>query len=84
MPVQRTALLSELAQGVGAAFGLLVSGLLLAAYVALVAGALVSVLASGLGGGMKFVWAVFIFCAPILGPLCWFLIGRKHVSAQVS
>lgn len=39
--------------------------------------ALVSVLRSRLSGGMKLVWVVFAFCAPFLGSLLWFLIGRR-------
>ncbi|MEO6088183.1 MAG: PLD nuclease N-terminal domain-containing protein [Umezawaea sp.] len=39
--------------------------------------ALVSVLRSPLPGGMKLVWVVFAFCAPFLGGLLWFLIGRR-------
>lgn len=37
-----------------------------------------SILGSDQGGGMKLVWIVFAFCAPFLGPLLWFLIGRKQ------
>ncbi|HEY2059948.1 MAG TPA: PLDc N-terminal domain-containing protein [Amycolatopsis sp.] len=29
---------------------------------------------------MKLVWVVFAFCAPFLGPLLWFLVGRKQSS----
>ncbi|MEV6901173.1 PLD nuclease N-terminal domain-containing protein [Amycolatopsis sp. NPDC051372] len=43
--------------------------------------ALVSVLGSPLGGGMKLVWVVFAFCAPFLGPLLWFLVGRRSAEA---
>ncbi|MFE3174186.1 PLD nuclease N-terminal domain-containing protein [Amycolatopsis sp. NPDC059090] len=45
-------------------------------------GALVSVLGSPLGGGMKFVWVIFAFCAPFIGPVLWFLVGKK--SAETS
>ncbi|MGW4484956.1 PLD nuclease N-terminal domain-containing protein [Amycolatopsis sp. NPDC004368] len=44
-------------------------------------GALISVLGSPLGGGMKLVWIVFAFCAPFLGPLLWFLVGRRSAEA---
>ncbi|MDT8911897.1 PLDc N-terminal domain-containing protein [Amycolatopsis sp. PS_44_ISF1] len=40
--------------------------------------ALVGILGSELTGGMKLVWTVFAFCAPFLGPLLWFLVGRKQ------
>ncbi|MEU4670277.1 PLD nuclease N-terminal domain-containing protein [Amycolatopsis sp. NPDC023774] len=43
--------------------------------------ALVSVLGSPLRGGMKLVWVVFAFCAPFLGPLLWFLVGRRSAEA---
>ncbi|WP_328603647.1 PLDc N-terminal domain-containing protein [Amycolatopsis sp. NBC_00345] len=43
--------------------------------------ALVGIVGSGLTGGMKLVWVVFAFCAPFLGPLLWFLVGRKQSTA---
>ncbi|HWD01563.1 MAG TPA: PLD nuclease N-terminal domain-containing protein [Amycolatopsis sp.] len=43
--------------------------------------ALVSVLGSPLTGGMKVVWVVFAFCAPLLGPLLWFFVGRRSAEA---
>ncbi|WP_116199265.1 PLDc N-terminal domain-containing protein [Amycolatopsis circi] len=45
-------------------------------------GALVSVLGSPLGLGMKFVWVIFAFCAPFLGPMLWFLVGKKSAEAS--
>lgn len=45
-------------------------------------GALVSVLGSPLGAGMKFVWVVFAFCAPFLGPMLWFLVGKRSAEAS--
>jgi phospholipase D-like protein len=45
--------------------------------------ALVSVLRSPLPVGLKLVWVVFAFCAPFLGSLLWFLIGRRS-GAQVT
>ncbi|HEX6345644.1 PLD nuclease N-terminal domain-containing protein [Umezawaea sp.] len=50
--------------------------------VVLFLGALVSVLRSGLTLGMKAVWVVFAFCAPFLGPVLWFLIGREDLDAR--
>lgn len=44
-------------------------------------GALVSVLRSSLTGGMKLVWVIFAFCAPFLGPMLWFLIGRRSAES---
>jgi phospholipase D-like protein len=40
--------------------------------------ALVSILANPQSGGMKIVWIVFAFCAPFLGPLLWFVVGRRQ------
>ncbi|HVV24424.1 MAG TPA: PLD nuclease N-terminal domain-containing protein [Pseudonocardiaceae bacterium] len=51
---------------------------LLVAHVVLFLAALVSVLGSPQPGGMKLVWCVFVFVAPFLGPLAWFVIGRSH------
>ncbi|MGV9295276.1 PLDc N-terminal domain-containing protein [Amycolatopsis sp. NPDC003676] len=45
-------------------------------------GALVSVLGSPLGFVMKFVWVVFAFCAPFLGPVLWFLVGKKSAALR--
>lgn len=42
--------------------------------------ALVSILGSRQSGGMKVVWLVFAFCAPFLGPLLWFVIGRGQAE----
>lgn len=42
--------------------------------------ALISILGSPQSGGMKFVWLIFAFCAPFLGPLLWFVIGRRHAE----
>ena len=57
-------------------------GLVALALVVLFIGALVSVLRSGMTGGMKVVWVVFAFCAPFLGPVLWFLVGKKDVDAR--
>ena len=45
-------------------------------------GALVSVLRSGLTGGMKVVWVLFAFWAPFLGPLVWFLLGKRDAERR--
>ncbi|HEY2059886.1 MAG TPA: PLD nuclease N-terminal domain-containing protein [Amycolatopsis sp.] len=59
--------------------GIVLAAVLLLPVVFFIA-ALVSILGSGLTGGMKLVWVVFAFCAPFLGPLLWFLVGRKQNS----
>ena len=50
----------------------------LVAYVLLVLGALLSILGSPQTFGMKLVWIVFVFIAPFIGSLAWFLIGRGN------
>lgn len=64
--------------------GLIGSGILVGAALLLVIGqvvlfiaALVSVLRSPLTGAMKLVWVVVAFIAPFLGPVLWFVIGRR-------
>jgi hypothetical protein len=54
--------------------------IVLLAYVALVVGALISVVASGISGGMKVVWIVFVVIAPLIGSLAWFVVGRRESS----
>jgi hypothetical protein len=51
--------------------------LLALAFLVFFIAALVSILKSPQSGGMKLVWVVFAFCAPFLGSLLWFAIGRK-------
>jgi|tagenome__1003787_1003787.scaffolds.fasta_scaffold10364781_1 hypothetical protein len=48
------------------------------AYVIFFLAALVSILGSRQSGGMKLVWIIFAFCAPFVGPVLWFLVGRKQ------
>ena len=57
-------------------------GLVALALVVLFIGALVSVLRSGMTGGMKVVWVVFAFWAPFLGPLVWFLLGKRDAERR--
>lgn len=47
-------------------------------------GALVSILRSRLGGGMKFLWVVLVLAAPLLGSLAWFAIGRRDAERRTS
>lgn len=51
-------------------------------YGALFVGALISITASGLSGGMKLVWIVFALVAPFLGSLLWFAFGRRDASRR--
>lgn len=53
----------------------------LLAYAAFIVAAFFGSLTSRLDAGMKVVWALFIVCAPFLGALCWFLIGRRNAAA---
>jgi hypothetical protein len=61
--------------------GLLIA--VLVAYVLFFLGALASILGSRQSGGMKLVWIVFAFCAPFLGPLLWFLVGRPGSGRDI-
>ncbi|MDQ7808923.1 PLDc N-terminal domain-containing protein [Amycolatopsis sp. A133] len=63
--------------------GIGVAGAAVLAFVVLFLSALVSVLRSPLTGGMKIVWVLFAFCAPFLGSLLWFLVGRRDAAAAV-
>ncbi|GLU50103.1 PLD nuclease N-terminal domain-containing protein [Nocardiopsis ansamitocini] len=51
-----------------------------AAVIILIIAALISILGSQVSGGMKVVWIIFIICAPLIGALLWFFIGRQQVS----
>jgi hypothetical protein len=53
------------------------------AYALFVLAAVVSVLRSPLSGGMKLVWFVFVWVAPFVGSLLWFLIGRGNATRYV-
>lgn len=67
---------TEQGLSISLAIGLIGAGLLLAVFFI---AALVSVLRAPLltGAGM-FLWILVIFAFPFLGPLGWFILGRKH------
>jgi Phospholipase_D-nuclease N-terminal len=69
---------SEQAWGITA---FVVVGLVGLAYLVFFIGALISILGSRQTGGMKLVWIILAFCAPFLGPLLWFAVGRRNVPA---
>ncbi|GAA4616091.1 PLD nuclease N-terminal domain-containing protein [Saccharopolyspora hordei] len=50
----------------------------LVAYLALLIGAVISILGSPQTFGMKVVWIVFVCVAPFLGSALWFLVGRAN------
>uniref|UniRef100_UPI0031E1DB23 PLD nuclease N-terminal domain-containing protein n=1 Tax=Streptomyces hawaiiensis TaxID=67305 RepID=UPI0031E1DB23 len=52
------------------------------AYLVLFISTLVSILRSPLTVGMKLIWMIFAFIAPLLGSLCWFVIGRKDARRR--
>jgi hypothetical protein len=68
---------SQRAWGIGA---VVVVGLLVVAYLVFFIATLISILGSAQSGGTKLVWIIFAFCAPFLGPLLWFLIGRRQAA----
>ncbi|MDI2029885.1 PLD nuclease N-terminal domain-containing protein [Saccharopolyspora sp. TS4A08] len=63
-------------------FGLV--GLLLIGWLALFICAVVSIIGSPLSFGMTLVWLVIAFCAPFLGVLAWFLIGRGDAYRRAA
>ncbi|MDA2805300.1 PLD nuclease N-terminal domain-containing protein [Nocardiopsis suaedae] len=73
-----TALFADQVGG-AALLALVTVGLL--AYVAFIVAAFFGSLTSRLDAGMKVVWALFIICAPFLGALCWFIVGRRSAAA---
>lgn len=75
------ALQSAIAAGSSGVDSILLSGLAvlpLLAWLLLVVAALISILASPQTFGMKIVWAVFVFIAPFIGSVLWFLVGRGN------
>jgi len=82
MLAQHAALLTEVGQGFASLALLGVAGLALAAYVIFIVAAFISALLSTYSIGMKLVWTVFICCAPFLGALCWFFIGRGNAPVR--
>ncbi len=62
---------------------LALTGAVLLAFVVLFLAALISIVGSRLTGGMKLVWVIFAFCAPFLGSLLWFAVGRRDAYEPV-
>jgi hypothetical protein len=76
-----------LAEQSNATGGVLVSILVAAVvlgYLAFIVTAFFGALFSSLSGGMKLVWAVFIWCAPFIGALCWYFIGKKNAPVRAT
>lgn len=61
----------------GIGMGVLIAAFLIALAWFVIA-AVIGVLRSSLGGGMKLVWIVLVFLAPFLGSLLWYVIGRPQ------
>ncbi len=59
---------------------LIVAGAL--AVIGLIIAAVFSILFSRIDGGMKLVWLVFVFIAPLIGALLWFLVGRSRTPVR--
>ncbi|ASU85898.1 hypothetical protein CDO52_26620 [Nocardiopsis gilva YIM 90087] len=66
---------------IGSVVALVLVALAVVAYFVFIIAAFIGSLTSRLELGMKLVWALFIICAPFLGALCWFLIGRRSAAA---
>ncbi len=62
-----------------AAFGLTAVLVVAVAAAVFVIAAVISIVASRLDLGMKFVWLVFVVIAPFIGSILWFLVGRGRV-----
>ncbi|MDA2809130.1 PLDc N-terminal domain-containing protein [Nocardiopsis sp. RSe5-2] len=81
MPALDAAPAADLLAQYGGIALILVAGLAVLAYFVLIIAAFLGSLTSRLDVGMKLVWAIFIICAPFLGAVCWFLIGRRSAAA---
>ncbi|MCX2733798.1 PLD nuclease N-terminal domain-containing protein [Saccharopolyspora sp. NFXS83] len=81
---QHSALAASTGEQVGA--WVLTGGVLavVAAFAVLFIAALISILGSGLSGGMKLVWIVLAFLAPFLGSLLWFAVGRPDARKRFA
>ncbi|SFS51020.1 PLD nuclease N-terminal domain-containing protein [Saccharopolyspora flava] len=64
--------------------GLGLVALLLFGWLALFVCAVVSIIGSPLSFGMTLVWLVIAFCAPFLGVLAWFFIGRGDAYRRAA
>ncbi|MFE9373071.1 PLD nuclease N-terminal domain-containing protein [Streptomyces sp. NPDC006711] len=72
-----TALAADV-QNISRPLAVLVPFIILVA-IALYVSALISIISSRAGNGMKFAWIIFCFIAPVVGSLLWFLVGRRNV-----
>lgn len=80
---QHAAFLADSTTGWG--FGLMaLIGLVALGYVAFIIAAFVSILVANIDGGMKIVWLIFALCAPFIGSLCWFLVGRRTSYSRTT
>ncbi|HET6704318.1 PLD nuclease N-terminal domain-containing protein [Amycolatopsis sp.] len=61
-----------------------VAGAALLAFAVLFLAALIGILRSPLTGTMKLVWVVFAFCAPFLGSVLWFVLGRRDAAVAAG
>ena len=62
--------------GIVPGVGAVLLGLVLVGWAVLFLAALISIIASPHTAGMKLVWLIVAFAAPLLGSLLWFVIGR--------
>lgn len=80
---QHTELIAASADG-GTTYAMsLGTALPLVAYAALVLAALITIVTSRHEFGMKIVWTVFVFVAPFVGSVLWFVVGRGHQRSMV-
>lgn len=57
--------------------------LFLITYAAVFICALISIIASPQGFGMKLVWVVLAFSMPFIGSMLWFFIGRGEARRRI-
>ncbi|MEU7162499.1 PLD nuclease N-terminal domain-containing protein [Streptomyces chrestomyceticus] len=81
MSRERLMVIAADGQYVGLPIAVVVVLLILAA-AGLYISALISIITSPAGKGMKFVWIVFAFIAPFIGSALWFFVGRRHARSS--
>jgi Phospholipase_D-nuclease N-terminal len=76
-------LAADAARSAGSVVGVVLAVVICVGLLALFVAALLSVLRSPrLTGTGRVVWIIAVFVFPLLGPLAWFLVGRRS-SAEV-
>ncbi|MCE7010161.1 PLD nuclease N-terminal domain-containing protein [Kibdelosporangium philippinense] len=77
MPILLAAAMSPESEKIWGVSAVVVIGIAAVAYLIFFISALISILASRQGCGTKLLWVFVAFAAPFLGPLLWFVVGRR-------